>query len=82
MYIDPHKRNVDALLKVVVIIKVVVFPTYYCVVARIALATGCCCCTSIRSASQIEGGLMLSEKNERRAKFYISNGTLSSFFAS
>ena len=44
MYIYPHKRNVDALLKVGVILKVVVFRTICCVVARIALATECCCC--------------------------------------
>ena len=48
MYIYPHKRNVDALLKVGVIIKVVVFRTLCCVVARIALATDCCyCCWSV-----------------------------------
>ena len=41
-------RNVDALLKVGAIIKVVVFRTLCCVVARIALATDCCCCWSIR----------------------------------
>ena len=35
----PPKRNVDALLKVGVIIKVEVFRTLCCVVARIALAT-------------------------------------------
>ena len=34
MYIYPHKRNVDALLKVGVIIKVGVFRTLRCVVAR------------------------------------------------
>ena len=44
MYICPRKRNVDALLKVGVIIKVVVFRTLCCVVAAIALATDCCCC--------------------------------------
>ena len=51
MYIYPHKRNVDALLKVGVIIKVVVFRTLRCVVARIALATDCCC-SSIRRVRQ------------------------------
>ena len=42
MYIYPHKRNVAALLKLGVIIKVVV-------VAILALATDCfcCCCWSI-----------------------------------
>ena len=44
MYVYAHKRNVDALLNVGVIIKVVVFRTPCCVVARIALATACCCC--------------------------------------
>ena len=39
MYIYPRKRNVDALLKVGVIINVVVFRTLCCVVTRIALAT-------------------------------------------
>ena len=39
MHVYPHKRNVDATLKVGVIIKVVVFRTLCCVVARIALAT-------------------------------------------
>ena len=38
MYIYPHKQNVDALLKVGMVIKVVVFRTLCCVVARIALA--------------------------------------------
>ena len=46
----PHKRHLDALLKVGVIIKVIVFRTLCCVVARITLATDCCCCWSIRSA--------------------------------
>ena len=45
MYFYPHKQKVDALLKVGVIIKVVVFRTLCCVVARIALATDCCCCS-------------------------------------
>ena len=39
MYIYPHKRNVEVVLKVGVIIKVVMFRTLCCVVARIALAT-------------------------------------------
>ena len=53
MYIYLHKRNVDALLKVGVIIKVVVFRTLCCVVARIALATDCCfCCWSIHRVRQ------------------------------
>ena len=46
MYMYPHKRNVDALPKVGVIIKVlivVVFRTLCCVVATITLATDCCC---------------------------------------
>ena len=49
MYIYPHKRSVDALLKLGVIIKVllVLFRTLGCVLARIALATDCCCCWSI-----------------------------------
>ena len=47
MYIYPHKRNVDAILNVGVIIKVVVFRTLCCVVARIALATDCCCCAGL-----------------------------------
>ena len=38
MYIYPHKRNVDALLKVGVSINVVVFRTLWCVVARTVLA--------------------------------------------
>ena len=41
MHIYPHKRNLDALLKVGVIIKVLVFRTPCCVVARIALITDC-----------------------------------------
>ena len=48
MCIYTHKRNVDALLKVGVIIKIVVFRTLCCMDARIALATDCCyCCWSI-----------------------------------
>ena len=39
MYIYPHQRNVDAIPNVDVIIKVGVFRTLCCVVARIALAT-------------------------------------------
>ena len=39
MHVYPHKRNVDAIPKVGVIIKVVAFRTLCCVVARIALAT-------------------------------------------
>ena len=81
MYIYPHKRNVDALLKVGVIIKVVVFRTLRCVVARIALDTDCCCCCrSIRSAPQRERGWVLSETSEKRAKFL--NGTLRLFSGS
>ena len=86
MYMYPHKRNVDALLKVGGIIKVliVVFRTLRCVVARIALATDCCCCYwSIRSARQRrERGWMLSETSEKRAKLCILNGTLQLFFGS
>ena len=52
MYFYPHKRNVDALLKLGVIVKVVVFRTLCCVVARIALATDCCCCWSIHRVHQ------------------------------
>ena len=48
MCVYTHKRNVDALLKVGVIIKIVVFRTLCCMDARIALATDCCyCCWSI-----------------------------------
>ena len=67
MYIYPYKQNVDALPKVGVIIKVVVFRTICCVVARIALATDCCC-WSIRSAPRRERGWMLSETSEKRTK--------------
>ena len=52
MFIYSHERNVDALLKVGVIIKVVVFRTLCCVVARIALATDCCCRWSIHRVRQ------------------------------
>ena len=52
MYIYPLKRNVYALLKVGVIIKVVVFRLRCCVVARIALATDYCCCWSIHRVRQ------------------------------
>ena len=53
MYIYPHKRNVDALLKVGVISKVVMLRTLCCVVARIvALATDCCSCWSVHSVRQ------------------------------
>ena len=79
MYIYPHKRNVDALLKVGVIIKVVVFRTLCFVAARIALATDCCC-WSIRSPPRRERGWMLSETSEKRAKFCILNGTLHTRF--
>ena len=82
MYIYPHKRNVDALLKVDVIVKLVVFRTLCCVVARIALATDCCCCWSIRSAPRRERGWMLSETSDKRAKKCILNGTLQLFFGS
>ena len=76
MYIYPHKRNVDAILKEGVIIKVEVFRTLRCVVARIALATDCCCCCcyccwSIHSTPRRERGRMLSETSEKRAKFCI-----------
>ena len=81
MYIYRHKRNVDALLKVGVIIKVLVFRTLCCVVARIALATDCCC-WSTRSAPRRERGWMLSETSEKRAKKRILNGTLQLFFGS
>ena len=80
MYFYPHKRNGDALLKVGVIIKVVVFRTLRYVVARIALATDCCCCWSIHSATRRERGWMLSETSEKRAKKRILNGTLQLFF--
>ena len=83
MYIYPYKRNVDALLKVGVNIKVVVFRTLCCVVARIALATDCCyCCRSLRSAPRRERGWMLSETTEKRANFCIMNGTLQLFVGS
>ena len=68
MYIYPHKRNLDALLKVGVIIKVLVFRMLCCVVARIALASDCRLCRSIRSASRRERGWMLSETSEKGAK--------------
>ena len=80
MYIYPHKRNVDALLKVGVIIKVVVFRTLCCVVASIVLAIDCCCCRSIRSAPRRERGWMLSETSEKRANVCVLNGTLQLFF--
>ena len=67
MYIYPHKRNVNAPLKVGVIIKVVVFRTLCCVVARIGLATDCCC-WSIRSAPRRERGWMLSETTRSAQK--------------
>ena len=77
MYIYRHKRNVDALLKKGVTIKVVVvFRALCCVVATIALATGCCCCWSIRSAPRRERGWILSVTIEKRAKKCILNGTL------
>ena len=82
MYNYTHKGNVDALLKVGVIIKAVVFPTLRCVVASIALATDCCRCWSIRSAPRRERGWMLSETSEKRAKICILNGTLQLFFGS
>ena len=82
MYIYPHKRNVDALPKVGVIIKVAVFRTLCCVGARIALATGCCCCWSIRSAPRRERGWMLRETSEKRAKICILNGILQLLFGS
>ena len=80
MYIYPHKRNLDALLKVGVIIKVLVFRTLCYVVATIALATDCCC--SIRQAPRRERGWMLSETSEKRAKKCILNGTVQLFFGS
>ena len=52
MDIYSHKLTVDAPLKVGVILKVVVFRTLCCVVARIALATACCCCWSIHRVRQ------------------------------
>ena len=82
VYIYPHKRNLDALLKVGVNIKVLVFRTLCCVVARIALATDCCCCWSSRSAPRRERGWMLSETSEKRAKRYILSGTLQLFLGS
>ena len=48
-----HKQNLDALLKVGVIIKVVVFRALYCVVARIALGTDCCCWSIHRVRQQL-----------------------------
>ena len=75
MYMYPHKRNADALPKVGVIIKVVVFRTLCCVVARIALATDCCCFWSIRSSPRCERGWMLSGTSEKRARKCILNGT-------
>ena len=84
MYIYPHKQNLDALLllKVGVIIKALVFRTLCCVVARIALATECCCCWSIRSAPRREREWMLSETSEKRAKKCILNGTIQLLFGS
>ena len=78
MYIYPHKREVDARLKVGVIIKVtvVVIRTLCCVVATIALPTDCCCCWSIRSAPRRKRKWMLSETSEKRAKVCILNDTL------
>ena len=61
IFIYPHKRNVDALLKVGVIIKGVVFRTLCWVVARIALATGYYyCCWSIHRVRQqlIDDGII------------------------
>ena len=52
MNIYPTKRNVDALLKVRVIVKVVTFRTLFCVVAKFALATDCCSCWSIHRVRQ------------------------------
>ena len=53
MYIYSRKHNVDALLKVDVTVKEVMFRTLCCVVARIALATDCCCgCWSIHRVRQ------------------------------
>ena len=74
VYLSPQKKR-GCTSKVGVIIKVVVFRTLCCVVARIALATDCCC-WSIRSARRRERGWMLSETSEKRAKKYILNGTL------
>ena len=81
MYIYPHKRNVDALLEVGVIIKVVVFRTLCGVIARIALATDCCCCCwSTRPAPRPERGWMLSESSKKGAKKRVLNGTIQFFF--
>ena len=53
MYIYPRKQaNVDAVLKVGAILKVVFRTLCCCVVARLALATDCCCCWLIRSVRQ------------------------------
>ena len=70
MYIYPHKRNLDALLKVGVIVKLLVFRTLCCVVARIALDTDCCC-WSICSAPRRERGWMLRETETRSAQKYV-----------
>ena len=81
MYIYPQKRSLDALLKVGVIIKVLVFRTLRCVVARNALDTDCCC-WSIRSAPRRERGWMLSGTSEKRAKICTMSGTLLLFLGS
>ena len=66
VYLSPQTKR-GCTSKVGVIIKVVVCRTLSCVVARIALATDCCC-WSIRSACRRERGWMLSETSEKRAK--------------
>ena len=53
----------DALLKVGVIIKVVVFRTLRCVVPRIALATDCCCWSVHRVRQQLIDGSIIKYKD-------------------
>ena len=75
--------NETWMLKVGVVIKLVVFRTLCCVVARIALATDYCCCLSIRSAPRRrERRCVLSKTSEKRAKKCFLNGTLQLFFGS
>ena len=71
MYIHPHKRNVDALLKVgrCDYQGRSVSNALLCG-CKIALATDCCC-WSIRSAPRGERGWMLSETSEKRKNLYF-----------
>ena len=65
VFLSPQtKRGCTSKIKVDVIIKVLVFRTLCCVVARIALATEFCCCWSIRSAPR-------RDKQEARKKVYL-----------